>query len=96
MNWIYLFALFHIEQSRCEFHLTTKDERLACFYFSHLTEHLDKVETLRIGETYIKQDYRFRVGINKVKNEFHGIVSERFHVFKLRISCENRKHFIHL
>lgn len=88
MNWIYLFALFHIEQNKCEFHLITPNEKVACFYFSRLTESLDRVETLRSGETYIKQDYRFRVGIGKVKQDFH--------IFKLRKSCENRKHFIHL
>ena len=88
MNWIYLFTLFHIEQSRCEFHLITPNEKVACFYFSRLSEGLEKVETVRVRGTYIKQDYRFRVGIGKVGTNFH--------TFKLRISCENRKHFIHL
>lgn len=84
--WILLNS--RIEQNRCEFHLLTRSESYACFVFSKETEHLDKVDILRIKDGLIKQDYRFRVGIN--------MVDSCYHIFKVKISCENKKHRLHL
>ena len=76
---------YQVEKNKCEYHLTTNDEYFACQEFTRFCKDLeDKQEKLLVNGVRIHSDYRYRVGL--------GLVNGYFHVFKLKISCENRKH----
>ena len=74
---------YQIEKNKCEYHLITNDEMYACSEFVKLCGNLEvKQEKVVLNGTRIHSDYRFRVGLGKIENNFH--------VFKLRISCESK------
>jgi len=76
---------YQTEKSRCEYHLITNDEIFACQEFNKLCKDLEvKQEKLVLNGVRIHSDYRTRVGL--------GVVKGYFHVFRLKISCEYRKH----
>ena len=80
---------YQIEKNKCEYHLTTNDEFYACQEFVKLCGSLEsKQEKIVVNGTRIHSDYRFRIGLGKIGNDFH--------VFKLKISCENKKHSLNL
>lgn len=76
---------YQVEKNKCEYHLITNDEIFACMEFTRLCSSLEiKQEKFSLNGVRIHSDYRFRVGIGKT--------NDGFHVFKLKISCESRKH----
>lgn len=80
---------YQVEKNKCEYHLITNDEIFACQEFTKFCKDLEvKQEKLVLNGIRIHSDYRTRVGL--------GVINGHFHVFRLKISCENRKHKLSL
>lgn len=85
----FIFFFYQVEKSRCEYHLYTNDEYYACSQYAQMLTILEpKKEVYCKNGIRIVSDYRYRIGLSQLKNGFH--------VFKLKISCENRKHRLNL